>query len=763
MADSVSTSREHVEDIFHHDHAYQLHVAGTMDGSSTRDPVGYGPYEQKWENNVSVCVENLGAQTVRNPWVLIGDQRRWRSLEEILDSLLEPDMQDADKARVIWEFARRHRYHFTTGDDEVKDTVKMLNVYGYTLCWDEAYTVANLWQAAGLKIRRGFPHGHCTTEVYYDGAYHLMDSDEHLLYLLRDNRTVASEADLARDHDLVKRGHAYGILAPEDARRDEQAASLFVHPGPRGGGRPMLTRHRMDMDLRPGEALIWEWEDRGKYHGLKERPPRLANGRLRFRPRLDEHFQQWMEHNDNLTPDSQGLAPVDPEKESSAVYRIRSPYVCVGGQVRVPDWQVELSFEGESWVPVDAGNLDPHFPPAGPARYGYLLRFRATGSRLHAVDIQTDLQMAPLSLPALTVGDNSIRYMDTTEGPRHVRVTHRWTERGSVHPPRLGPRPRHPEPGITVDCAQITFVWEAAPGAMDYEFRLSEYADMRWALSPVFEKLVSRTPGSGNALWRVPDVGLLNPGQSYYWQIRGRSAEGLWGPWSPVWRFTAEGPGVPMDLQLIPDWTRRTIKLRWRDNPRGAPAAHYEVYGSDERGFSAHRDAYTLFGGSEAGEHQVPGNYLATTTDTELTVAGPDIHAGRGNRVYYRVVAVDSHGRRSGPSDFVEAPRPFIHTLPPPRAMAGQEYRYAIQALTSCGDLQSESEGSQRYLSAFRNGDELRFVLDEAPDFVALEACSGVLTARPQQRHLGYHTLTFRVLNNQGGSDAQGFDLEVVA
>ena len=283
---------EHSESPQSSQHAYSIHVGGTADGTNTRDPIGYGNYQQHWENNLELSMENIGDEPVVRPRVHVDGQRRWHSLREIVDGLVDDTMSDAEKARALWEFARRHRYHSTTADDEVKDTVKMLNVYGYTLCWDEAYTVSNLWQEAGLPVRRGVPHGHCTTEVFFDGAFHLLDSDEHLLYLLRDNETIAGEEDLARDHDLVKRGHAYGILSGENRQRDESAAALFVHDGPRSGGRRPVGDHRMDCVLRPGEALVWQWQDRGKYHGFGNRPSRLCNGRWRFVPRLDSSFDQ---------------------------------------------------------------------------------------------------------------------------------------------------------------------------------------------------------------------------------------------------------------------------------------------------------------------------------------------------------------------------------------------------------------------------------------------------------------------------------------
>ncbi|MDP6038184.1 MAG: hypothetical protein QGG64_06510, partial [Candidatus Latescibacteria bacterium] len=207
--------KTHTENIESTDHTYTIQMGGTLDGINTRDPIGYSPYNQTYEPNHSVCLENTGDTDLVNPWIIANNTRDWRSIDHILSNIIDDGMSDAEKARAIWKFSCKHRYHYTCADDEVKDTIKMLNCYGYTLCWDEAYTVANLWQAAGLKIRRGYPHGHCTTEVYFDDAYHLLDSDEHLLYLLRDNKTIASEEDLSRDHDLVKRGHAYGVLQPE--------------------------------------------------------------------------------------------------------------------------------------------------------------------------------------------------------------------------------------------------------------------------------------------------------------------------------------------------------------------------------------------------------------------------------------------------------------------------------------------------------------------------------------------------------------------
>ena len=52
-----------------------------------------------------------------------------------------------------------------------------------------------------------------------------------------------------------------------------------------------------------------------------------------------------------------------------------------------------------------------------------------------------------------------------------------------------------------------------------------------------------------------------------------------------------------------------------------------------------------------------PANFIAETTAAELAVLGADVDLSAANKTYYRVVAVDEQGKRSGPSDYAVAPR----------------------------------------------------------------------------------------------------------
>ncbi len=492
---------------------------------------------------------------------------------------------------------------------------------------------------------------------------------------------------------------------------NEFSAALFCYLGPRSGGRPYIGGHRMEITLRPGEGLRWEWADRGRYHGLGKRPPRLANGRLHYRPRLDAGFARWTEASSNLEGGEGGLRVRDPEEEGSVVYRLRSPYVFVGGRVRVElapgsgAWRLELAPEElDGWTHLAdiAGDgefsLDDGFPRQE-AWYAYRLRLRGSGGGIASLEIESDLQMAPLSLPALELGANEILYTDETDGPRRVRLEHAWQERDDLAPPGAPARALHPLPGAEVARTQVEFRWEPVPEAVDYHFELSRHDDMSRTLSPVFEKLSSRTPSAGQAHWLIPFEGLLNPGETCYWRVRARNAGGLWGPWSEVWSFVPRAPGVPRDLELVTDWEARSITLRWRPAAEGNRPVRYEVHGSDERGFTASADSYAVYDG--AGSRDAPGNRLAATGDTSIVVAGAGLPPEAGNRGFYRVVAVDADGIRSGPSDYVEA-----------------------------------------------------------PPFISLDRETGVMTLAPGAADVSTHTVTVRVQSN-GGVDVQGWDIRV--
>src|SRR5262249_16769901 len=130
--------------------------------------------------------------------------------------------------------------------------------------------------------------GHCVSQCYFDNRWNLFDGDMHAMYLLRDSVTVASEQDLVRDHDLVKRSHTQGILNPDKRANDEWEASIYVCEEAPAGDRNCNDKTNMNMTPRPGEAVTWRWghETSVKVHGngKPKYPNTICNGLWEYQP-----------------------------------------------------------------------------------------------------------------------------------------------------------------------------------------------------------------------------------------------------------------------------------------------------------------------------------------------------------------------------------------------------------------------------------------------------------------------------------------------
>ena len=809
------------------DQEYTVEFRGTVDGVMTRMPVSYAPYQQGWQPNVLARIENVGESDVVNPWLTINGRGDWRTLKSIVEEATRGCTNDAEKARALWEWQRGRRFHACTWDGEVSDVVKALNVYGYTLCGDEAQIIRDLWVAAGLRTRPGRPIGHAVTEAFYDGAYHLLDSDESVICLMRDNRTIASEADVVRDHDLMKRTHTYGISAREDPLTDQFSASLYFYEGERSGEGRIGTRHAMLFTLRPGEALEWRWSHVGKEYsaGLAMQPgvrwttdgegtlfsgwgqsayDNLRNGKWFYGPPLDKVLYRRGVHSEEnvaCTADD-GRKPnlhlAKPGQAARVTWKIASPYVIVGGTVQGEARKkvagdallLRWSSDGNSWQDLTnmtmsaeadgaavrfTARFDDLLSPRAKPMYSYYVQVEmkpAEGGEvgLDSILFDTDVQMSLLGMPELTVGANSVRYMDETPGGRKVKITHAWMERTRWHPPGTVELPVFPEDKAIVAGTRLTFKWvppaagDAGATVADYHIQVSDRSDMRWPLSPTFDKVVSLTPSAGKPQWSVPSVGLLNPDTRYFWRVRARDSRGIWGSWSRVFTFRCSAPGVPVNVRLVPE-NGAPAAIAWDDNPQGGKPVSFKVYASDEQGFTASDADYVVrmghgfcatmadYGAKKGddpffGDVKTPPNFIAETRERQFRLAMPF-------RAFYRVTAVDANGNASGPSDFVELPRPFIYSAPVRGAKAGQEYSYRPAATVSLGHLTCRGG----YNAAFWQRENLTWSIETGPAW--LKVLNGVIAGTPAEADAGAHDIVLKVVNSRAAAAEQRFRLVV--
>ena len=739
----TDVAKQHVQDIAAPHVEYVVVQGGTMDGRNCRSPQGvWQPFEQTWESNRSVRLENVGDTAIVNPWLSNG-QNDFRSLERVVAHAVEPGMTDGDKARALWWQEIQHRFHLEGDNDELLDPVKVLNVYGYNTCGNDSICLAGLWRKAGLKVAPARLVGHCATQVFYDGSWHLLDGDMHSIYLLRDNETVAGEQDLVRDHDLIRRTHTQGILQPDARAGDEWESSIYVFEGQVSGDRNSAGS-TLNMALRPGEAILWRWGhfDPIKYHGPREPPfaDRVCNGAWEYRPDFKKPWWRAGADKVALIQQSEGALTATEGALGTVVWRISCPYIIVGGRLDADavGAKFALSWDGDAWTEVD-GSLDSFFAPQGPARYGYYLKCELTGNaELRRLAIVNDLQMAPLTLPAMGVGSNKFTYTDESPGERRVRISHQWVERSASRPPAAPARAEFPPDSADCDGTNVVFRWQPAVDAdgdaiADYHFELSSRADMKWPLSMSFAKLISRTADAGHARYTLPGAGLLNPDTEYFWHVRAKDDQGVWGTWSKTWSFTPRGPAPPQHVRLDFDQESQRGVLRWSASPRGRRPATYRVYASDEKGFSISDTPYKVtVGASQHLSSDFPANFLAETSATEMEAVGPKMRAAGANKAFYRVVAVDAAGVRSGPSDYASSPRPIFVSSPPATASKGSDLRYQLAVIRSLGDLRTRVVDGKEVMN-FWDIERVRFELERGPKWLSLDAATGLLSGTPDQ------------------------------
>jgi len=286
-----------------------------------------------------------------------------------------------------------------------------------------------------------------------------------------------------------------------------------------------------------------------------------------------------------------------------------------------------------------------------------------------------------------------------------------------------------PADGGETDSTGVTFQWSPPSDPdgdeiADYHFELSDRPDMRWPLSTNFAKLISNTNQ-----YTLPYDGMLAPDRKYYWRVRAKNTEGVWGQWSRTWSFTTRGTAAPVDLAIEYNPERRVGTLRWKPNPVGRRPVSFRVYGSDEKGFTISDKPYEVNVGDQEDKLPTPfpANFVTETSRTELAVVGVGLDLPNANKAFYRVVAVDAQGKRSWSSDYATAPRPFVYSEPVVTAEVGAEYRYQVSSIRSLGHLTAR----EPLAMSFWDIEEPAFSLEQAPDWLKIDESTGLLSGTP--------------------------------
>jgi hypothetical protein len=237
------------------------------------------------------------------------------SMEAWKKSFLKEGMTDQEKALAAWRATVMFQHQdvppreYLHNEEIIQDPIKTFNVYGYSFCSAAACDVEALARYAGLKARGWAINGHSVPEVYWDGAWHLLDGslinyfpktdgtvagveevmaavkewyDEHPEYKGNDAKLRAFQS--AEGWTGWKKGPALLTLSPFydaggfwPAHTHGWFATMQEYDGTYGNnGKPFLYEYgysqgyQVNIQLRHGERLTRNWGNRGLHINAKD-------------------------------------------------------------------------------------------------------------------------------------------------------------------------------------------------------------------------------------------------------------------------------------------------------------------------------------------------------------------------------------------------------------------------------------------------------------------------------------------------------------
>jgi hypothetical protein len=536
------------------------------------------------------------------------------------------------KAEAIWRFFLTDGRYVKPGfwyhiagwayeepEGEVLDPLKLLNSYGFGLCYHIAPLLEAVYDAGGFEDARvWFLTGHTVAEVFFDGAYHYFDSDMMGYNAVGDGDP--RKLPVASVHQIEQHGDI--ILGKMKAPRDVDATRVDypwypadVREAAIGGLAELFTTaqdnrlfpftryspgHGMEFTLRPGERLIryFRPEEPALFYlpykrtekGWEEFPQEIEQYHIRTAdgPRSQKDERSWSTGRIEYTPvfsESKGPGEV--------VFSVESPYVIIDAKFSL---QLELTSReqsvavatstdgGKSWT--GAGRTDgPRsgkwaIAPKVEARsahgaltavsgqYEYLVKVMCVGAgvQLKQIQIVTRFEMNPRTLPSLAAGVNQFIYRaGPAEQRSPVPVVLDKLERFAYH------------------AANIQYIAEQAQGFLAP--RNAQPAEIIFELSAQGERLLSGIEAGGRFLdirnGEAPDKLTAEVRKTAYESAvppAERTASLGWsihpdGPYTEIWRYDPDlkwKDGIPID---------RT--LRWPEafhEVRGLPEATRRLY-----------------------------------------------------------------------------------------------------------------------------------------------------------------------------------------
>jgi hypothetical protein len=179
------------------------------------------------------------------------------------------------------------------------------------------------------------------------------------------------------------------------------------------------------------------------------------------------------------------------------------------------------------------------------------VRITLQGTEKTAVGIESlvitgELQCAPHALPTLRANtENQIEVRFQPAPGAKIKVAHDYQYRDYIAPPSAPPAPINPPDGGYIVTTTPRLEWEPSVTSatiVQREVMVCWDEDGILPVTPPLWQQITSDPQ-----WKVTDGWLLEE-ETYYWRVRARDSQGLWGPWGDPWSFTVIAPSA------VPCW-----------------------------------------------------------------------------------------------------------------------------------------------------------------------------------------------------------------
>ena len=398
-------------------------------------------------DGASIMMHNSGANQVSFPQIS-NPNSFWPYTAAAIKKQLPPTSTDQDAAIAAWQYISTHNFHYCSAGTQTGltqtysyDPVLLLSGFGFGCCDQTARELIWLWQSMGYQGRLAAMTFHTVPEVFYGGAWHMLDPDHKIYYLGEDNATIASVADVMADPDLVARtsdgsGHdPVGWLATDMAELyPENAPSLHYYTTGiyRNAGLSMVLRPHEGFTLHSANAMpAAQFYDYGTAFWPKDVTYGEFDWDLSFGDRSWASRAYFTAKIDAFTDPSGAKflkqTSGDPgwlEYQGSSVFPILKLSVTAQAGATNTVMYAYFSTDGSHWsapVPflpttgISSYQLSADLSTFASGNYKYYVLLQLNAGQLHKIHINSVVQAAKGLFPSLSTGSvNHLYYTDSS-------------------------------------------------------------------------------------------------------------------------------------------------------------------------------------------------------------------------------------------------------------------------------------------------------------------------------------------------------------